>query len=129
MEAESSPTPHILMVSAECYPAAKVGGLADVVGSLPRYLNKSGEARTAVIMPGYHNAWLTQQEYREAHLGSFHMGREYIEYRICHILNDELGYDLYVVDIPGKFDRPGVYGDHANTYYRDEIERNIAFQR
>ncbi|HEY3386886.1 MAG TPA: glycogen/starch synthase, partial [Saprospiraceae bacterium] len=129
MKEKAQPSPHILMVSAECYPAAKVGGLADVVGSLPRYLNKSGQAQVAVIIPGYHNAWLTQQEYREAHAGAFHMGGAYIEYRIAHILNEELGYDLYVVDIPGKFDRPGVYGDHDHPFYRDEVERNIAFQR
>ncbi len=121
--------PHILMVSAECYPAAKVGGLADVVGSLPRYLNASGHARCAVILPGYHNTWLTTREYREAHIGAFHMGPEYIEFRICQILDDTLGYDMYVTDIPGKFDRPGVYGDHDHPYYRDEVERNIAFQR
>lgn len=129
IEEKTAQTPHILMVSAECYPAAKVGGLADVVGSLPRYLNKSGQAKCAVIIPGYHNPWLTQQEYREAHAGAFYMGGAYIEYRICHILNEELGYDLYVADIPGKFDRPGVYGDHDHPFYRDEVERNIAFQR
>ena len=129
IEEKTAPTPHILMVSAECYPAAKVGGLADVVGSLPRYLNKSGHARVAVIITGYHNAWLTQQEYREAHRGAFYMGGTHIEYRICHILNEELGYDLYVADIPGKFDRPGVYGDNDHPFYRDEVERNIAFQR
>ena len=78
IEEKTAPTPHILMVSAECYPAAKVGGLADVVGSLPRYLNKSGHARVAVIIPGYHNAWLTQQEYREAHRGAFYMGGTHI---------------------------------------------------
>ncbi len=129
MKQKAAKTPHILMVSAECYPAAKVGGLADVVGSLPRYLNKSKKARCAVIIPGYHNPWLTQQEYREVHVGGFHLGGEHIEYRICQIFHEELGYDLYVTDIPGKFDRPGIYSDHDNPYYRDEMERNISFQR
>lgn len=27
----------IIHVSAECYPIAKIGGLADVVGALPKY--------------------------------------------------------------------------------------------
>lgn len=124
----TSPKPHIIMVSAECYPAAKVGGLADVVGSLPRYLNKL-EARCAVIMPGYHNSWLSQQEAREVHYAGFQMGAEYIQYWVYFINNPELGYDLYAIEIPGKFDRPGIYGDHEHPYYRDEIERNVAFQR
>jgi starch synthase len=128
MEASEKAAPHIVMISAECYPAAKVGGLADVVGSLPRYLNK-GAVKCAVIIPGYHNGWIAQQEIVEKHYGSFHMGWEWIEYRVFYIVNEDLGFDLYVVDIPGKFDRPGIYGDHHQPYYRDEIERNISFQR
>ncbi len=116
------------MVSAECYPAAKVGGLADVVGSLPRYLNRL-EARCAVVMPGYHNSWLAEQETEEIHYAGFQMGNEYIQYWVYSIKNEELGYDLFAVNIPGKFDRPGVYGDHQHPFYRDEIERNISFQR
>lgn len=43
---------NVLMVSAEAAPFAKVGGLADVVGSLPAALRQEGvEAR--VVMPGY----------------------------------------------------------------------------
>ncbi len=43
---------NVLFVSAEAYPFAKVGGLADVVGSLPGALrNHDIDAR--VIMPGY----------------------------------------------------------------------------
>ncbi len=42
----------VLIVSAEVTPLAKVGGLADVAGSLPKALNASG-ADARIIMPGY----------------------------------------------------------------------------
>lgn len=42
----------ILMVSSEAAPYVKTGGLADVVGSLPRYINKE-EYDVRVILPKY----------------------------------------------------------------------------
>ena len=42
----------ILMVSSEAVPYMKTGGLADVVGSLPRYMNKE-EYDVRVILPKY----------------------------------------------------------------------------
>ena len=42
----------ILMVSSEAVPYIKTGGLADVVGSLPRYINKN-EFDVRVILPKY----------------------------------------------------------------------------
>ena len=44
--------PKILMAAAECAPLSKTGGLADVVGALPKALNRQG-AETRVITP-YH---------------------------------------------------------------------------
>lgn len=44
---------NVLHISAECYPFAKVGGLADVVGSLPGELKRLNNLEARVIMPKY----------------------------------------------------------------------------
>ena len=50
----------VTYLTAECYPAAKVGGLADVMGSLPLYL----EADVEVVMPKYKMPWFENQKYK-----------------------------------------------------------------
>ena len=42
----------IFHIGAECYPAAKVGGLADVLGALPKYQSRVGN-EVSVVIPGY----------------------------------------------------------------------------
>ena len=119
----------ILFVSAECYPAAKVGGLADVVGALPKYLNKL-DVGCDVIMPKYHNDWILKQEVEEVFRSEFHLGMEKIYFSIQKNTSTKLGYTQYFVHIPGKFDRPGVYADpNSGNFYGDELFRNISFQR
>lgn len=50
----------ILFVASECVPFVKTGGLADVVGSLPKSFDKS-EYDIRVILPNYH---AIKEEYR-----------------------------------------------------------------
>ena len=50
---------NVLHASFECYPVAKVGGLADVVGTLPSYQNTL-EVNSTVIMPYYANGFDTE---------------------------------------------------------------------
>lgn len=47
----------ILHVTAECYPVAKAGGLGDVAGALPIYLNAAGHL-AKVVMPMYRTKFL-----------------------------------------------------------------------
>jgi len=44
---------NILNVSAECYPFVKIGGLADVVGSLPGEIKRLGNTEVRVMIPKY----------------------------------------------------------------------------
>jgi len=117
----------ILHVSAECYPAAKVGGLADVVGAIPKY--QSNSKRTSeVIMPKYGTTWFQNQSFEDVYAGHFWYPGETISFRIQKLSATDLGFTLYVVDIPGKFDRDGVYSD-SNGFFYDDSERWLSFQR
>ncbi|MEO1515918.1 MAG: glycogen/starch synthase [Bacteroidota bacterium] len=118
----------ILHISAECYPAAKAGGLGDVVGALPKYLNQAGTS-TAVVIPKYHTRWILSQEFTIVYRGRFQLYQQEIPFHIELLTNDSLGFPLYVANIPGKFDRPGVYADDNGYAYGDEVERAIAFQK
>ncbi|MEO6721604.1 MAG: glycogen synthase [Ferruginibacter sp.] len=111
----------IIHVSAECYPVAKAGGLGDVVGALPKYQNQLGHT-AKVVMPMYRTKFLYQHEFDVVHKGSFGMGEYWFNYTIIREQTDELGFELYLVDINGLLDREAVYG------YHDDSERFTAFQ-
>jgi len=51
----------IIHVSAECYPYAKAGGLADVVGTLPKYQQQLGHS-AKVVVPMRRTSFLADRE-------------------------------------------------------------------
>lgn len=118
----------ILHISAECYPAAKAGGLGDVVGALPKYLNKAGHG-TGVVIPKYHTRWVTKQQFSPVYKGAVRLHNSYIPFTIEKEQSDQLGFPLFVANIPGKFDRPGIYADPSGYGYGDELERYLCFQQ
>jgi starch synthase len=111
----------IIHISAECYPAAKVGGLADVVGALPKYQILLGHT-ASVIMPFYHGKFRQSHEFSSVFSGIARLGHTNFAFHILELVNNDLGFGLYMVDIPGLFDRPDVYS------YHDDTERFITFQ-
>ena len=111
----------IIHLSAECYPVAKVGGLGDVVGALPKYQNKSGHF-AKVVMPAYNTKFMQENEFEVVHESWGNLGFQSVPVRILKEKTNKLGFDLYIVHIAGLMDRDNVYG------YSDDTERFIAFQ-
>ena len=71
-------------ISAECYPVAKVGGLADVVGALPKYQNQLGHY-AKVVVPGYDNKFTNENEFDRIHSGKLRLGNFVFDYSSnCH---------------------------------------------
>ena len=111
----------IIHVSAECYPYAKVGGLADVVGTLPKYQQEHGHF-AKVVVPMHRTRFLYDNEWVVDHKGHFNMGPHHFDYTVIREKTNKLGFDLYCVDIYGLLDRENVYS------YIDDTERFTAFQ-
>lgn len=111
----------IIHLSAECYPVAKVGGLGDVVGALPKYQNRLGHF-SKVVMPAYNVPFLRNNEFEVVYDSWGNLGQSDFPVRIFREKSNKLGFDLYLVHIAGLTDREQVYG------YQDDTERFLAYQ-
>jgi len=117
----------VLHISSECYPAAKAGGLGDVAGALPKYLNKINIS-SGVVIPKYTTKWIVQHSWTTVFQGLVHFDKTRIPFTV-QTSNSGIEFPLYAVDIPGMYDRPGVYLDENGKGYTDEVERAVCFQR
>ena len=95
-EKERTELPRVLLVSAECAPISKTGGLADVVGTLPKSLRELGiDAR--VITP-YHRCVKDKYADRVEHMFDFYVNLGW-RTQYCGIECLELdGVCIYLVD-------------------------------
>lgn len=110
----------IIHISAECYPIAKVGGLADVVGALPQYQN-SAEATSQVVMPFYKNKFTQAHKFKTVFEGHLKLGKDVLSFKILTLGNEDFGFELYLVDIPNLLFTEYVYSEN-------DTERFLAFQ-
>ncbi len=111
---------NILHISAECYPLAKVGGLADVVGALPKYL-QALNTNSSVIMPYYNTAFTKKNSFKEVYKNTLQLGNTSFEYSVLLLPKNVLGFDLFCVNIPNL-----LYQDYV--YSNNDTERFLAFQ-
>jgi starch synthase len=109
----------VLLVASEVAPFAKTGGLADVTGSLPKYLKRLG-VDVRIVMPKYKaipESFTKVMEYA---------GYTYVDvgwrHQYCGILKLEYdGIPVYFIDNEYYFSREGLYG------YHDEGEQYTYF--
>ena len=112
---------NVLSVASECAPLVKTGGLADVVGALPGALKDEGvEMRT--LIPGY-----------PAVMSALSKKKAVFTEKKCFggtakvVRGSVAGLDLYVLDAPHLFDRPGeIYLDSAGRDWPDNPQRFAA---
>jgi starch synthase len=113
---------NVLMVASEMAPFAKTGGLADVVGSLPRALRHQGvEAR--VVLPHYSS--INTNDRAVVSLGVIHVpfdGEVHLA-EVQQLVSDDTRSGIadeatvYLLECPRCFRRPQLYG------YSDDILR------
>jgi starch synthase len=114
----------VAFVAAEAAPFAKAGGLADVVGSLPKALSKLG-VETAVFVPRYGN---TEGDMRKIASFSVDFGGEKKEVVVFHALLPKSAVPVFLLDFPPYFGRPGIYGEGGEDY-PDNLRRFAFFSK
>lgn len=105
----------VVHLSAECYPVAKVGGLGDVVGALPKYLNKIEGVQAMVVMPFVENKFTKTHQLTVDHEMTMPFGNRNLLVKI--LKNSDLGYPLFLVQIEGFAYREEVYGYQDDSYF------------
>jgi starch synthase len=116
----------IAIVAAEAAPHAKAGGLADVIGALPGALKAAGE-EPSLIVPGYTSIKDNVETAPILRNIPMRFGTDVERFSVLRG-TDPHGVPMYLIDHPGFFARPGIYGDHDKDY-PDNIQRFIFFGR
>ncbi len=111
----------ILFVAGEGLPFIKTGGLADVIGSLPKTLAKRGHD-VRVVLPLYSKIIAKYYDQLER-LGTIQVHSGWIDQPATYYSATVEGVVYYFIEHQGYFERDGLYG------YEDDGERFAFFQR
>jgi starch synthase len=116
---------NIVFAASECVPYSKTGGLADVVGALPKALAELGHNVT-VYLPKYKQTLLKDPQ---VVLRSLTIPFD-DQYRFCSVVDGgkHAGVQFYFIDYPPFFDRDALYGTPAGDY-PDNAERFALYSR
>jgi len=113
----------IVFVASECVPFSKTGGLADVVGALPKCLAGRGH-EVSVVLPRYRKTPAGPVLLRNL---SIPVGEE-LHFPDIQDGRAQEGVRYFFVDYPPFFDREGLYVD-GGADYPDNAQRFALFAR
>ncbi|HBN96259.1 MAG TPA: starch synthase, partial [Firmicutes bacterium] len=112
---------NVLFVAAEGVPFSKTGGLADVIGALPKELQKAG-VNVRVVLPKYGDTPPQYEKEMElVHRFSVQVGWRSQYCGVLKLVHE--GVVFYFIDNESHFRRPGTYG------FFDDGERFSFFNR
>ena len=112
---------NVLFVASEAVPFIKTGGLADVMGALPKALAKKG-MDVRLVIPKYSRiAEEAKKQMKEVTTGIVNLVWRQLYYGVEEIKQD--GVTVYFIDNEWYFKRDGLYG------YGDDDERFAYFCR
>ncbi len=123
---------YVVMFAAEAFPYVKVGGLADVVGALPKKQEKLG-TKVTVVLPAYkaiHHDKHGIHLYEPVPGFEVVMGPRRARAEIFHTQMPETDVNVFFVGCPEYFYRDGIYDDPLwKEGYLDNMERFIFFMK
>jgi starch synthase len=121
---------HIVVFAAEAVPYVKVGGLADVVGALPKVIEKLGQKIT-LMLPGYKTIQFDRFDIRHFEpVPNFYvaMGPGYARADVYHTKLPGTEIEVFFLASTDYFNRDGVYDDPATKEgYPDNMKRYVFF--
>ncbi|MCD8362190.1 MAG: glycogen synthase GlgA [Lachnospiraceae bacterium] len=112
----------ILFIASECVPFIKTGGLADVIGSLPKYFDKE-KYEVRVIIPNYRcipQKWKDEMQY----VTNFYMDMAWRSQYVGVMEMDYEGIHYYFIDNEYYFAGERPYG-----YIHEDVEKFAFFSR
>ena len=116
---------HVVFAASECVPFSKTGGLADVVGALPRALVGLGH-KVSVYLPRYKQ---TKLEKPTTIIRSLTVPFD-DRYRFCSVVDGGTrdGVQFHFIEYPPFFERDALYGTKDGDY-PDNAERFALYSR
>jgi starch synthase len=118
----------ILFAASEAVPFAKTGGLGDVLGSLPRAIERLGHS-PVLFLPAYRCALAANSPVSPTGITlNIPIGGQTYSGSVLETRLPGSSIRVFLIDQPRYFDRDGLYGSDGIDY-EDNCERFVFFNR